>query len=107
MDGASEAGDGLLNRGELEIELAYFALRLARRNDPALQATVGSWIQAEATALVARVMPEHRPWAGDRVRQLAQSIAGVDVSLVDVSYGLKAFEANSPSRVHPTSDNDL
>lgn len=99
-----EVGDGLLDRQELEIELAHFALRLARRmGDSAHAATVGAWIQDEATALILRVMPKERPRAGDRVRQLAQSLAGVDVQVAAASYGLKLVPSgDAPAHGRPT-----
>lgn len=83
-----DTGDGLLNRAELEIELARFALKLARRVQPGQAPGVALWIQDEATALIARIQPEYRPWTGQRVRQIAWSLAGVEVQVVAASFGL-------------------
>jgi hypothetical protein len=96
MQDDPETGDGLLNRAELEIEVARFALKLARRVDPGELARVATWIQDEATALIARVQPAHRPWAGERVQQIAWSVAGVEVSVVAAAYGLEVVARGCP-----------
>ena len=69
---------GWLDRGEIEIALARFALMLARPVDVMGAPDTASIAQA-AQALAARVDPAERTAVLDRLRRISLSLAGVDI----------------------------
>ncbi len=85
MEGGVVDADGLFRRADIEIELAHLVLRLARRveaegRQPDGQAKVLAWFEGASVELMERVAVTDRPFAGRRLAQIGETIAGISGS---------------------------
>ena len=89
-------GDGLLSRAEMEIELARLVLQVDRRraaaagNDTPEPAFV-AWFEEAALELLQRVAPDLRPFVLERLGDIAQSNAGLEISQLKVDASTLSF----------------
>lgn len=91
-------GDGLLSRAELEIELARLVLKVERSRPPEgaeapALAAFAAWYEGIGGDLLERVAPELRPFCLERLQQIAQASAGLELTRLEVDRSAIGFTA--------------
>ena len=90
-----------IDRGEVEIALARFALMLARPVDAAGAPLDAASIVQAAHALAARVEPAERAAVFERLCTIARSLAGVEIDVAVDAGHASSWQAGAGIARHP------
>lgn len=99
----------ILSAADLEFEFARLVLAVHRKvetagsaGDAAVDPAFAQWFRAAASALVARVEPDTRPYAIERLQQIAEKSAGLEIQSFDFDVQSWSFvpRQEDPPRAH-------
>lgn len=93
----SHEGDGLLTRGDIEIELARFVLAVGRRRSESLARCgesddrYAAWFHEAALDLLQRAAPDLRGLLTERLQQIACANGGLRLEPLEIDADSLAF----------------
>lgn len=96
MQSAHDEGDGLLSRADLELELARLVIATERRRDAQGRAEPPdarfvAWFEAKSIDVLSRIAPDLRPFALERLQQIAATCGELRVTELEVDPSTLSF----------------